>query len=395
MSIRLNPNINLNILKNKRYIFFSISMCKLLYGIYLTSIGPLLVMFGQTYNINLKMQSFVFPSIFIGQVFIIFYIGFLADKIGKKIIKILALLIFSITSLFFLVASSYAEILLIFLITGISASSINLISDVTITDYFKKNKSFYINLSHVFFGLGALVSPVIFNIIFTGTSNYRFIYIVFSVLSLLLFILVLPVDYPKSTIEKVNLASIKMVAANKEFIYLCIFYLLGAGVQNTVSGWIPTLFEKEIFISKTISNYSLAFLWLSIILGRIATAYLSKKIREQSLIKYYTIIIFIIILFSGFLSKFFFLISFYILFGFFMGGLLPLLQSFSTVIHKDSTGIKLGMIASSAAIGNIIIPSLVGSLGDYFYINKLIPFTSVFFAVMALYYFKKYRNKSR
>jgi hypothetical protein len=78
-----------------------------------------------------------------------------------------------------------------------------------------------------------------------------------------------------------------------------------------------------------------------------------------------------------------------------MGGLLPLLQSFSTVIHKDSTGIKLGMIASSAAIGNIIIPSLVGSLGDYFYINKLIPFTSVFFAVMALYYFKKYRNKSR
>jgi MFS family permease len=395
MSIRLNPNINLNILKNKRYIFFSISMCKLLYGIYLTSIGPLLVMFGQTYNINLKMQSFVFPSIFIGQVFIIFYIGFLADKIGKKIIKILALLIFSITSLFFLVASSYAEILLIFLITGISASSINLISDVTITDYFKKNKSFYINLSHVFFGLGALVSPVIFNIIFTGTSNYRFIYIVFSVLSLLLFILVLPVDYPKSTIEKVNLASIKMVAANKEFIYLCIFYLLGAGVQNTVSGWIPTLFEKEIFISKTISNYSLAFLWLSIILGRIATAYLSKKIREQSLIKYYTIIIFIIILFSGFLSKFFFLISFYILFGFFMGGLLPLLQSFSTVIHKDSTGIKLGMIASSAAIGNIIIPSLVGSLGDYFYINKLIPFTSVFFAVMALYYFKKYRTKSR
>ena len=142
----MSIKINLNLIKNRRYVFFSISMCKFLYGMYLASIGPLLVMFGQTYNINLKMQSFVFPSIFIGQVFIIFYIGFLSDKIGKKIIKVFALIIFGITSLLFLIASSYPLILLLFLLTGISASSINLISDVTITDSFTKNKTFYINL---------------------------------------------------------------------------------------------------------------------------------------------------------------------------------------------------------------------------------------------------------
>jgi len=386
--------ISRRIFGNKLYVFFSISMCKFLYGLYLTAIGPLLVMLGQTFNINLKMQSFVFPSIFIGQVFIIFYIGFLSDKIGKKIIKIFALIVFGATSLLFLIASSYPAILLLFLLTGISASSINLISDVTITDSFTKNKTFYINLSHVFFGLGALISPIVFNILFTSTSNYRFIFIVLSALSILLFFLILPVEYPKSTIEKVNLASVKHVTGNKEFIILCIFFLLGAGVQNTVSGWIPTLFEKELFVSKVLSNYSLAFLWLSIISGRTVTAYLSKKTREQSLIKYYALVIFITLLLSGFAGKFIFLIACYAVFGFFMGGLLPLFQSFSTVIHKDSTGIKLGMITSSAAIGSIIIPSFIGFLGDYFYINKIIPFTSIFFAAMAVYYFINYRKKS-
>lgn len=384
--------INLKLFENNRYVFFSISMCKLLYGMYLTSIGPLLVMIGQTYNISLKMQSFVFFSIFIGQVLIIFYIGFLADKIGKKIIEILALLLFSITSLLFLIASSYPQILLLFLITGISASSINLISDVTITDSFKKNKSFYINLSHVFFGFGALISPIIFNILFINTSNFRFIFIIFSILSVLLFFLVLPIKYPRSTIEKVNLASIKIVVRNKKFIFLCIFSLLGAGVQNTVSGWIPTLFEKELYISKSLSNYSLAFFWLSMIFGRIITAYLSKKIREENLIKYYTFIIFVVLSFSGFVNGFSFLITSYVIFGFFMGGLLPLFQAFSTIIHKDSTGIKIGMLTSFGAIGSIVIPSLVGLFGDYFHINKVIPFTSIFFVIMAAYYFSNYRR---
>jgi len=380
---------------NKYYIFFSISMCKLLYGLYLSAIGPLLVIFGQIYNINLKMQSFVFPAIFLGQVLIIFYIGFLSDKIGKKIIKILSLLMFGLTCLIFLIASSYAETLLLFLVTGISASSMNLISDITITDSFKKNKSFYINLSHVFLGIGALISPIIFNILFINTDNFRFIFIVFSLLSALLILLVLPIKYPKSTLEKVNISNIKIVIKNKKFVLLCIFFLLGAGAQNTISGWMPTLFEKELDVSKYLSNYSLSFFWLAIIFGRVITAYLSKKIREEALIKYYALMIFVILLISGFANRFSFLITCYIIFGFFMGGLLPLFQAFSTIIHKDSTGIKIGILVSSAAIGSIIIPSLTGLLGDYFYMNKLIPFISIFFLIITLYFFFSNKQKNK
>lgn len=380
---------------NKYYIFFSISMCKFLYGLYLSAIGPLLVILGQTYYINLKMQSFVFPAIFIGQILIIFYVGFLSEKIGKKLINILALLLFGLTSLLFLTGSSYPVILLLFLITGISISSINLIADIAITDSFIKNKSFYINLSHIFFGLGALISPIIFNLLFINTDNFKYIFIVFSLISALLILLVLPIRYPKSTLEKVNISSIKIVIKNKKFVLLCIFFLLGAGAQNTISGWIPTLFEKELNISKSLSNYSLSFFWLSMIFGRAITAYLSKKIREETLVKYYTLMIFIILMLSGFVNGFSFLITFYIIFGFFMGGLLPLFQGFSTIIHKDSTGIKLGMLTSSSAIGSIFIPSLVGLLGDYFYINKLIPFISIFFLIISLYFFFSYRKKNK
>jgi MFS family permease len=386
MQLLMQKISRLKLLDNKYYIFFVVSTCKFLFGIYSTVVGPILVLLGETFHINLKMQSFVFPSIFFGQAIIIFFIGFISDKIGKKIVQLLSLLIFGLASILFLFVTSYPEILLLFLITGITGSGMNLLSDVTVADTFKNNKSFYMNLTHVFFGLGALTSPIIFNILYSKTNNFRLIFVVLFLCSIIIFFLVIPIRYPKSIIEKVNLSNIKSIISNKTFIYLSIIFMLAAGSSNTISVWIPTIFEKNLYISKSLSNYSLVFFWSSMVLGRIITAYLSKKNKETFLLRNYSLAIFVVLVISGFFSKFSFLLISYMLFGLLMGGVLPLIQSYSAIFHKEFTGIKIGLLTSSAAIGSIIIPMFVGFLGDYYLINKIIPFTSIFFLIMAIYF---------
>ena len=52
------------------------------------------------------------------------------------------------------------------------------------------------------------------------------------------------------------------------------------GTTISISGWIPTIFQKELNISPEISNYSASFFWGSVIIGRISVGLLSRKIKD-------------------------------------------------------------------------------------------------------------------
>jgi len=90
-----------NIIKNRYYLLLSVSLCKFLFGFYSAVIGLLLVPIGETFDINFKTQSIIFPFNYIGQIITIFFIGFLSDKFGKKVVQIISLFILGLAALLF------------------------------------------------------------------------------------------------------------------------------------------------------------------------------------------------------------------------------------------------------------------------------------------------------
>jgi len=79
-----------SIIKNKYYLLLSVSLCKFLFGFYLVTIGSILVPFTDTFNIDFKTQSIIFPFNSIGQMMIISFIGYLSDRFGKKLVQIIS-----------------------------------------------------------------------------------------------------------------------------------------------------------------------------------------------------------------------------------------------------------------------------------------------------------------
>jgi len=168
---------------------------------------------------------------------------------------------------------------------GTLGISINTIADAAVSDTFKSKRGFYLNIAHVFFGLGSLTSPILFNLVYSRTEDFRSIYFILFLMTVVVFFVMVITKYPSVNNEKIKPAVILELLKEKRFLYLCIYALLSAGSMHSISGWIPTLFSKNLNISTEISNYSLSFFWISIVAGRIIIAFLSKKFSEGFLIK--------------------------------------------------------------------------------------------------------------
>ena len=387
---RIKNNVNnFFLVRNENFTLISISLCKFLYGFYTAAVGSLLVPIGETFNVGIKIQSIVFPFNYFGQIVIIFFVGYFADRLGKKIVHITSLALLGFFALIFSYAESFYLILFLFLFMGIFGISINTIADASISDSFLKKKGFYLNIAHVFFGLGAMTSPVIFNLILSMTGDFRTIYFILFIISFLILFLISVSRYPSVNDEKIKLAAVMELLRNKRFLYLCVFAFFSMGSQHAVSGWIPTLFQKNLDISQSLSNYSLSVFWLSIVAGRILMAFLSHRFREYFLLRILNFITFFILALSFFLKSYVFLIINYMVFGLLIGGFVPLIIAYSAEIYPRYSTTRVAIIFSFGTTGMLIISTVVGMLGQYFQIYKVIAFTAAAFLAYIFIFYRK------
>jgi MFS transporter, FHS family, glucose/mannose:H+ symporter len=377
------------LIESPNYALVSISLCKFLYGFYTSAIGSLLVPIGANFDISIKLQSVIFPFNYLGQIVIIFFAGYFADKLGKKIVHIVLLLLLGIFALFFNYINVFYLFLIFFFFMGILGISINTIADAAVSDTFKEKKGFYLNIAHVFFGLGALTSPVLFNVVFSFTDDFRSIYFVLFIISFFVILLISAAKYPFVDNEKIRPVVTLQILKNKKFLLLCVFAMLSAGTMHSISGWIPTLFNKYLLVSAQISNYALSFFWIAIVVGRIITAFLSKRFNEFLLIKVLNALMFIVLAASFFFSSYYYLLANYLLFGLLIGGSFPLLIAYSAQIYPKYSATRLAIIFSFTAIGMFIVPTIVGVLADYFVIYKVIAVSSLSFLVYIYVFSRK------
>ena len=356
------------------------------------AIGPLLVPIGETFNISIRALSIVFVFNYFGQVVIVYFTGLIADRLGKKVIHIIFIVLLVLAALIFTFISSYIIFLLLFLFMGIFSVSINVIADSSISDTFNINRGFYLNIAHAFFGLGAISSPVIFNLVFSLTGDYRTIYLVLLFISLIVLVLISFAKYPQVHDESIKAKIIIDLVKNKRFLMLIILAALSFGTLTATSGWIPTLFYKYFNMSPASSNYSLAFFWIAILIGRLITAILSRKIKVIKLIKIINIISFFVLAISFFLNDSIYLLIDYLILGLLIGTYPPLLVSYSHEIYNKHSSTRVALIFSVGSIGIIIISYLTGFFGDYIAMSKIISLFSVFFLAYIFIFNRSFKS---
>jgi FHS family glucose/mannose:H+ symporter-like MFS transporter len=291
--------------------------------------------------------------------------GEIADRKGKKFIIIIALAVMDSGLLFLCLFESMILLSVgVFLIGSGFAVVEGMLSGV-LSDNNSKHTSKVINLSQMFFCIGAISGPLLallFSCFFIGWRPvFALLIIMFSIIIVLVYFTDIQNQNQLETKQRKSITLCLM--RERIFIVLCVSIFLYVGIEEGVAFWTTTYFD-DVIDHKILGSIALSGYWGGMGGGRYIASKLEKK--QKSLI-------FIGLIISLFLSLILILaknpiINFvcFIGIGFGFAVLWPSIMSITAQKYSNYTGTSLGIMMTFSAAGGVSIPFVIGLLSDSF-----------------------------
>ena len=365
-------------------IFFVIS--------FLTNIiGPLVPDIIKSFDLSLKMASFLPFSFFVAYGLMSVPSGFLIENYGEKKIMLMAFLISSIGAFLFSNTGTYSfYIISLFLIgTGMAMLQVA-INPLLRTIGGEKEFAFNSVLGQMFFGLASFISPLVYsyiinnvndqaesnNLIINLLNNLKIpgmewisLYWIFAIISFIMVIVISQVKLPiveKKEDEKVGALQTHLTLLKKPIVllyFIAIFCYVGTevGVANWISQFLETYhnINPQIQGAKTVSNF-----WGMMTLGTLLGLVLLKFMDSRKVLIINSIISILALLVALFGTSQQALIAFPVI-GFFIATMWSIIISLALNSLSDSHGSFSGILVTGI-IGGAFIPFIVGAIGDVF-----------------------------
>jgi FHS family glucose/mannose:H+ symporter-like MFS transporter len=149
-------------------------------------------------------------------------------------------------------------------------------------------KAWALNLLHSVFAVGAFTTPFV-TLFFTRNNpgNWKYATLTWAFFSFMelvvLFFTKVPNNNPHPKEKRqMSLAFLK----DKNYLTVCLILFFYLCTEQGINGWLVTYFKDSGIMSDTFAQSTASLLWLVILLGRLACAYLSEKVAKSELLVY-------------------------------------------------------------------------------------------------------------
>ena len=361
----------MNILKDKtKRKQFILSYCAFLTnGMLALSIGSLLPFLRDANALDYAFCGLIVSLHSVGNLLSSFFSGALPMLIGKKKSILLFELFFPLSFLLMLSGGNRFLLAFAFFATGIARGASSNYCNAKINGI-ATGAAWALNCLHASFAVGAFTFPLILMLI-TRNNNSAWVYacgflVVLGLITLLMYFLIPEDEDVGTSSKKKDSASHTDVFGffKEPLFYICtgtLFFYLCA--EQGVIGWMITYFKDTGLLPPNLAQVTASILWVMILCGRLTTAFVSTKVRKENLLPIMGIgiVVFFIVLIS---SRTTFPIVLGIMgFGFSMAGIYATTVSFAGEIIKKYS-LAWSFILTSASLGSIIMPSIVGLIAE-------------------------------
>ncbi len=317
------------------------------------------------------------------------FLGFLADKFGRKVTIIIGLAIFAANSYLYIIANTYGFILSLMAIGGLSigvfkTAALALIGDISSSS---KQHTSTMNAVEGFFAVGAIIGPSVVTYFLTKGVDWKWLYVVAGTLCVILIIMAVVVKYPetkKTTEEPINLSGALAMLKDPYAIGFSVGAFLYVAVECAIYVWMPTLVSNYEGNLLLIATYSLTIFFVLRATGRFLGVWLMAKFNWSVILSIFSLLILLCFLGSviGGIEMAVVLLP---LSGLFMSVIYPTINSkgiscFPKAKHGSIAGVILFFTAAGAALG----PLAMGAVSDLFGKNAMYGFilATVFAALL-------------
>jgi len=354
-------------------------------GIVALEIGVLLPYLMDELQLNYTLMGGLLSMFAIGNLFASSINSYIISKIGRKPSILILSSMIPLAFLLLAFSPSYYWLNIIVAMLGLGRGSISIYIYSTANDDLE-GKQIYVHWLSMIFAIGAFVAPLLTNILLYFSMTWHQIILLFFGMTLLvpiLFIISKCDNFSSTGYNSTNYKSTNYISeefeqtlldtsenTSKPYFKCTGFYVLGLilffyiGMENCVNGWFISYFKDMNIMTDAYAYTLVSITWSFVIIGRIASAFLSTKMQRRQMILINCIgsaVCFLMLISTKQLG----MITVSIVgFGFFCAGIYPTTITSSKSVLKGSVS-GMSMLLAVAAIGGIITPQLVGIFADH------------------------------
>lgn len=232
---------NLQLIRWLTYLMF------MMFAMTSDSVGEIIKEVKREFDVNNTQASLMHSLFMVGVAFSGLFLGFLADKFGRKKTIILGLALFAASCYLFLLGTSFTFILGLITISGLAVgifktAALALIGDISTST---KEHTGTMNGAEAFFGVGAIIGPLIVAWLIREGVDWKWLYVLAGGLCTLLIIMAWKADYPDHSkgLEPDDPIDVKrslMLLTNPYAMGFSVAAFLYVAAESAIYVWMPS-----------------------------------------------------------------------------------------------------------------------------------------------------------
>ena len=299
------------------------------------------------------------------------FLGFLADKLGRKKTIVLGLVLFALNSCLFAVGNSFGFFLGLLVVSGAAigifkTGALALIGDISAST---TEHTSTMNTVEGFFGVGAIIGPALVTWLLGAGVAWKWLYVIAATLCVALIITAALAQYPqtmKPADEPIDLKRTLAMMKNPYALGFSLGAFLYVAVECAIYVWMPTLFKDYHGSATFMAAYAISIFFVLRAGGRFLGAWVVARFDWAAVVALFSLAIFACFAGSvlGGIGAAVYLLP---LSGLFMSVIYPTLNSkgiscFPKSQHGAVAGVILFFSCAAAALG----PLAMGAVSDAF-----------------------------
>lgn len=299
------------------------------------------------------------------------FLGFLADRLGRKKTIVLGLLLFAVNSYLFAIGNSFAFFVTLLFISGAAigifkTGALALVGDISTST---AQHTATMNTVEGFFAVGAVIGPALVARLLAAGLSWKWLYVIAATICVVLIVVALLVDYPRTARtadEPIDLKRTMRMMKSPYALGFSLAIFLYVAVECAVYVWMPTLVAGYSGSLAFMAAYAISIFFVLRAAGRFLGAWVLARFNWTTVMVVFSFAIFLCFAGSiaGGVSAAVCLLP---LSGLFMSMIYPTLNSkgiscFPKTEHGTVAGVILFFTCAAAALG----PLAMGAVSDAF-----------------------------
>lgn len=360
----------------------------ILIGINDGAVGVLLPGMQNTYHTGKDTISLLFLAGTAGYFSASFNNGLLLNKLGNRRFLLLATVIMGLG--FGLLSSRPPFFLLLLGIFPIGFGGAML--DAGLNSYIAglPNNTVLLNYLHAFYGMGALLGPLVASSFLVIGWLWNTVYFVWIGLTLLAFI-GMSVAFQRvdrevdvHTEEQKEGGNVLLLALRERVIWLAaLFLLFYVGTEVSLGSWSFSFLTEDRHGQTLFSGWTVSGYWVGLTLGRLTLGRVAQRIGNRRLIEACLVGVVMGMLLLWFIPQLGVSAFALCLTGFSLGPIFPTtIALMSDILPSRILSSAIGFVASLGSMGGALLPWVAGNLAQHLGLWTLLPYVIVLTVIM-------------